>query len=47
MLLIVLQLANVDDGSSHLPLGGVVRGLRGGELAGPVGNDALLSILKL
>jgi hypothetical protein len=43
----VLPLSNVDDGGGHLPLGGVVRGLRDGELAGAVGDDALLSGLKL
>jgi hypothetical protein len=44
---VVLPLPDVDDGGSHLPLGGVVRGLRDGELAGAVGNDTLLSIFKL
>jgi hypothetical protein len=44
---VVLPLADVDDGGGHLSLDGVVRGLRNGELAGAVGNDTLLSILKL
>jgi hypothetical protein len=47
VLQVVLPLANVDDGGRHLAPDGEVRGLRGGELAGPVGNDALLSILEL
>jgi hypothetical protein len=47
VLQVVLPLSNVDDGGGHLSLGGVVRGLRDGELAGAVGDDALLSILKL
>jgi hypothetical protein len=47
VLQVVLPLADVDDGGGHLPLGGVVRGLRDGELSGAVGNDTFLSILKL
>jgi hypothetical protein len=47
VLQVVLPLPNVDDGGGHLSLGGVVRGLRDGELAGAIGDDALLSILKL
>jgi hypothetical protein len=47
VLHVVLPLSNVDDGGGHLFLGGVVRGLRDCELAGAVGNDGLLPILKL
>jgi hypothetical protein len=47
VLLVVLPLSNVDDGGGHLSLSGVIRGLRDSELAGAVGDDALLSILKL
>jgi hypothetical protein len=47
VLQVVLPLPNVDDGGGHLPLGGVVRRLRDGELAGAVGDDTLFSRLKL
>jgi hypothetical protein len=47
VLQVVLQLPDVDDGGGHLPLGGVVRRLCNGELAGSVGNDMFLVILKL
>jgi hypothetical protein len=47
VLQVVLLLSNVDDGGGHLFLGRVVRGLLDCELAGAIGNDALLSILKL
>ena len=47
MLQVVLSLHNVDDGGGHLFFGGVVRRLSDGELAGAVGNDTLLSRLKL
>jgi hypothetical protein len=46
VLQVVLPLSDLDDGGGHLSLGGVVRGLRNGELAGAVGDDMLLSILK-
>jgi hypothetical protein len=47
VLQVVLPLPDVDDGGSHLPLGRVVCGLRDGELAGAVGNDTFLVIMKL
>jgi hypothetical protein len=47
VLQVVLPLPNVDDGGGHLSLFGVVSGLPDSELAGAVGNDALLPILKL
>jgi hypothetical protein len=47
VLQVVLPLPNVYDGGGHLPLGRVVRGLRDSELARAVGDDALLSRLKL